>query len=260
MKCLAVIPARYGSTRLPGKVLLPLAGKPIIQHVWERARECRLIDDILVATDDSRIMTAVHAFGGRAVMTSSEHQSGTDRIAEAVNASDHPIIVNLQGDEPLIAPETIEAAISPLLDDPAINMGTACTPVHNVDELFNTNCVKVILDAEGNAIYFSRFPIPFHRLPGTTYDTFREAVANDPLLLKHFYKHVGIYVYQRDFLDIFVNLPESYLERIEKLEQLRVLEHGYKIRVAEVRQEILGVDTEEDYLQLKRRMEVTGKV
>ncbi len=259
MKCLAVIPARYGSTRLPGKVLLPLAGKPIIQHVWERARECHLIDDILVATDDSRIMTAVQAFGGRAVMTSSDHQSGTDRIAEAVSTSDHQIIVNLQGDEPLIAPETIEAAISPLIDDPAINMGTACTPVHNVDELFNTNCVKVILDAEGNAIYFSRFPIPFHRLPGTTYDTFREAVANDPLLLKHFYKHVGIYVYRRDFLDIFVNLPESYLERIEKLEQLRVLEHGYKIRVAEVRQEILGVDTEEDYLQLKRRMEVTGE-
>ncbi len=251
-QCLAVIPARYASTRLPGKVLLPLQGKPIIQHVWERVRACPLVGDIVVATDDESVCEAVRGFGGLAVMTSPDHRSGTDRVAEV--AAGHPaeVVVNVQGDEPMIAVETIRETVAPLLEDDAISMATACVGFKNADDLFDPNCVKVILDAEGYAIYFSRLPIPFLRQPGLTYESFRDIVTCEPLLLKNFFKHLGIYAYQKDFLNIFVNLPESSLERMEKLEQLRAVEHGYRIRVVEVADDSVGVDTEADYQQLCR--------
>jgi 3-deoxy-manno-octulosonate cytidylyltransferase (CMP-KDO synthetase) len=254
-RCLAVIPARYDSSRLPGKVLLPLKGKPVLQHVWERVRACPLVEDIVVATDDERVCEAVHAFGGLAVMTSSAHRSGTDRVAEV--AAGHPagVVVNVQGDEPLISPQTITDTVAPLLSDEGINMTTACIGMKNIDDLFDPNCVKVILNVEGCAVYFSRLPIPFLRHPGLTYDTYRAHVTRDPLLLKNFYKHIGIYGYRKDFLNIFVNLPESSLERMEKLEQLRAVEHGYRIRVVEVSDDSIGVDTEADYRRLKVLLE-----
>ncbi|HOB53090.1 MAG TPA: 3-deoxy-manno-octulosonate cytidylyltransferase [Acidobacteriota bacterium] len=255
MNCTAVIPARYASQRLPGKLLLPLGGKPIIQHVWERARRCPVVDEVIVATDDARIVEAVAAFGGRAVMTSPDHTSGTDRIAEALAGIDTRIAVNVQGDEPLIDPATIAAAVAPLLEDRGVCMATACTAIRSADELFDPNCVKVILNADGDAIYFSRLPIPFIREPGLDYASYREHIDTHPLLLKNFYRHIGLYAYQTEFLKIFVNLPASSLERMEKLEQLRALEHGYAIRVVEVRDTALGVDTEADYQRIKAIVE-----
>lgn len=255
MDCVAVIPARYGSSRLPGKVLLPLAGKPLVQHVWERVKLCPEVDDVFIATDDERVQRAVEQFGGKAVLTSPAHRSGTDRIAEATANLSAGLIVNVQGDEPLISPQTIGAVIRAMRDDSSLNMATACTLFHNPDELFDTNQVKVILDTEGFAICFSRLPIPFHRVAGTGYENYREAILHDPLKLKHFFKHVGLYVYQRDFLKIFVNLPQSFLECTEQLEQLRVIEHGYRIKVVEVAEGGISVDTAADYETACRRLE-----
>jgi 3-deoxy-manno-octulosonate cytidylyltransferase (CMP-KDO synthetase) len=255
MNCTAVIPARYASQRLPGKLLLPLAGKPIIQHVWERAGSCPVVDEVIVATDDARIAEAVAAFGGRAVMTSPDHASGTDRIAEALAGLDTQIAVNVQGDEPLIDPATIAATVVPLLRDRSVCMATACTAFRSVDELFDPNCVKVILNTEGNAVYFSRLPIPFIREAGPDWTRFREHLDAHPLLLKNYYKHLGIYAYQTDFLKIFVNLPGSSLERLERLEQLRAIEHGYTIRVIEVPDDSVGVDTEADYRRVRTLLE-----
>jgi len=255
MKCAAIIPARYQSSRLPGKLLLPIAGKPIIQHVWERVRSCREIAEIWVATDDKRIQKVVESFGGKAVMTSPNHQSGTDRIAEVAANLDADIVVNVQGDEPMISSSTIAEVTRPFQSDEEITITTACTSVRGVDELFDTNCVKVILDVEGFAIYFSRLPIPFHRLPGTNHSNYYNCIEKNPLLIKHFYKHVGIYAFRKEFLQIFVNLPMSYLEQIEKLEQLRLIENGYRIKVLEVGRMERGVDTREDYEYLKKKME-----
>ena len=254
-QCLAVIPARYASTRLPGKVLLPLQGKPIIQHVWERVRACPVVGDIVVATDDERICDAVRGFGGLAVMTSPDHRSGTDRVAEV--AAGHPaeVVVNVQGDEPMIAVETIRETVAPLLADRGVCMATACTAIRSADELFDPNCVKVILNADGDAVYFSRLPIPFIREPGLDYARYREHIDTHPLLLKNFYRHIGLYAYQTEFLKIFVNLPASSLERMEKLEQLRAVERGYRIRVVEVADDTVGVDTEADYTHLRRLLE-----
>lgn len=255
MQCVAVIPARYASSRLPGKALLEIGGKTIIRHVWERVKSCPLVKEVLIATDDERIFQAAESFGAKAVMTSPRHRSGTDRIAEAIADFDAEIVVNVQGDEPLISPGTIAETIGPLLKDDRVYMSTACLAMKNLDELFDPNCVKIILDSEGFALYFSRLPMPFHRVPGVTYETYRTHLQENPLLLKHFFKHVGIYAYQKDFLKIFVNLPESYLERLEQLEQLRAVEHGYRIKVVEVSEESFGIDTMEDYLRLKARLE-----
>jgi 3-deoxy-manno-octulosonate cytidylyltransferase (CMP-KDO synthetase) len=227
----AIIPARFGSTRLPGKPLSDIHGKPMIQHVYERARRARRVDRVLVATDDARIADAVRAFGGEAVMTSPDHASGTDRLAEAARAVDAEIVVNVQGDEPMLDPSAIDAAVEALLADPGLAMATLSVPIEDADELESPDVVKVVVDAAGDALYFSRSPIPYARR------TPRERPR----------KHVGLYVYRRDALDRFASLPPSPLEEAEGLEQLRALHHGMRIRVvAREGESGVAVDTPED--------------
>jgi 3-deoxy-manno-octulosonate cytidylyltransferase (CMP-KDO synthetase) len=227
----AIIPARFGSTRLPGKPLSDIHGKPMIQHVYERARRARRVDRVLVATDDARIADAVREFGGEAVMTSPDHASGTDRLAEAARAVDAEIVVNVQGDEPMLDPSAIDAAVEALLADPGLAMATLSVPIEDADELLSPDVVKVVVDAAGDALYFSRSPIPYARR------TQRERPR----------KHVGLYVYRRDALHLFASLPPSPLEEAEGLEQLRALHHGMRIRVvAREGESGVAVDTPED--------------
>jgi 3-deoxy-manno-octulosonate cytidylyltransferase (CMP-KDO synthetase) len=231
-----IIPARYGSTRFPGKPLADLWGKPMIQHVWERAGRSRLADRVIVATDDERIASVARGFGAEVAMTRADHPSGTDRVAEVARALDSDIIANVQGDEPLIDPAVIDAAIAPLAEDSSIPMGTVCCPIEETAELANPNVVKVVLDRRGFALYFSRLPIPFVR--DRRADTTR-------------YRHLGLYVYRRDFLLSLAGLAPTPLEQAERLEQLRVLEHGHRIRVVIVDRASPGVDTPEDLERLK---------
>lgn len=212
-----MIPARYGSTRLPGKALEPILGKPMVQRVYERCLEASVLDLVCVATDDTRIVDAVEAFGGRAVMTSVDHVSGTDRLAEAVQSIEADVVVNIQGDQPFIDPRMIEEAVRPLLDDAGLPMATLMHPIADPADLQDPGVVKTVVDRHGNALYFSRSLIPYPR--------------NDaPHAV---YEHVGLYVYRRDFLVTLSELPPTLLEQVESLEQLRVLEHGYRIRVVE---------------------------
>jgi 3-deoxy-manno-octulosonate cytidylyltransferase (CMP-KDO synthetase) len=217
MTVLAILPARFGSTRFPGKPLTPIAGKPMIQHVWERTRLAKGVDAVVVATDDERIEHACNAFGADVEMTAIDHPTGTDRLAEVAARHEHDVIVNVQGDEPLIEPFVIDAAIEALLRDDRAAMSTV---VHrSLPEAFeDPNRVKVVVDSAGFALYFSRAPIPFRR----------QDTGILPL------QHVGLYVYRRDFLLEFIKLERSPAERAEELEQLRVLENGYRIRVAEI--------------------------
>jgi 3-deoxy-manno-octulosonate cytidylyltransferase (CMP-KDO synthetase) len=231
-----IIPARYGSTRFPGKPLAELWGKPIIQHVYERATRAQRCDRTVIATDDERIAAAARRFGAEVEMTRPEHASGTDRVAEVAAGLEAEIVVNVQGDEPLIDPAAIDAAVDPLLEDASIPMATLCVPLEEVADLANPNVVKVVMDADGFALYFSRLPIPFVRDHGG--DATR-------------YRHVGLYVYRREFLLELTELPPSPLEEAEKLEQLRVLEHGYRIRVVAVPSAAPGVDTPADLERLR---------
>ncbi len=238
---IAVIPARYGSTRFPGKALVPIEGRPMIQWVYERAKRSRLINRVVVATDDERIRRTVLAFGGEAVMTLSSHATGTDRIAEVATALSCDIVVNVQGDEPLIRPEMIDQAIAPLADDPSIPMGTLCRKIDDPREAFDPNVVKVVFDKNGFALYFSRAPIPWDRDRWAGKQSFTELTLDGTL-----YKHVGLYVFRRDFLLHYAGMPQTALERIEKLEQLRALEHGHRIKVVVTEHESFGVDIPED--------------
>ena len=231
-----VIPARYASSRFPGKALADIAGKPMIQWVYERARQARCLQRLLVATDDERIAEAIKHFGGEVVMTSPEHPSGTDRLAEAVRDLPCDVVVNVQGDEPLIDPRAIEQAVQPLLDDATIVMSTLATPITSEDVWHDPNVVKVVTDANGFALYFSRSSIPYHR-DGTP-----------PLNALH---HVGLYVYRKDFLLRFAALSPTPLEQLERLEQLRVLENGGKIKVVVTDYTAIGVDTAEDLEKVK---------
>lgn len=238
MRQVIIIPARYGSTRFPGKALIELWGKPLIQHVYERARACGL-KEIYVATDDKRIFDTVVNFGGKAVMTG-DHPSGTDRIAEATNIlgfDEEDLIINLQGDQPLFPADYLSPLIKPLLFNTEALMATLATPIYKKEDISNPNKVKVVLDKKGWALYFSRSPIPYHRPPG-----------REPLYLKH----IGVYVYRKKFLDEFVRLPQGELEQAERLEQLRALENGYKIAVSIVPRDIPEVDTPEDLEYIKK--------
>ena len=230
-----IIPARYGSTRLPGKALKLILGKPMVQRVYERAQLARGLGSVCVATDDERIARVVEGFGGRAVMTSPDHPSGTDRLAEATRGLDADIVVNIQGDQPFLDPVMIDEAVQPLLDDPALPMSTLMHPVHRPEDLQDPSVVKVVVDLAGNALYFSRSLIPYPR----------QAVAHTV------YEHVGLYVYRREFLQKLAQLPPTPLESIESLEQLRVLEHGFRLRVIETKCRDhafsgFSVDTEQD--------------
>lgn len=227
---LAIIPARYQSTRLPGKALLDINGRPMIEHVYRRAAAARSIDGIVVATDDERIAAAVEAFGGAAMMTSSAHPSATDRIAELARAVPCALVVNVQGDEPLLDASVIDVTVASLRADPGVEMATAARPVRE-HELISPHLVKVVTDLAGFALYFSRAPIPYGRDAGA---------------LARARGHIGLYVYRRDVLLRLAALAPTPLERIESLEQLRALEHGIRIKVMETTYESLGVDTAED--------------
>ena len=237
MKAIGVIPARWGSTRFEGKVLADLLGKPVIQHVWENARRASTLDDLIVATDEEKVKEEVERFGGKAVLTSKEHKTGTDRLREVVNPIDAKVVVNIQADEPLLHPSMIDDIVRPLLEDKGISMTTLKKKITDPEDLRNPNVVKVVTDKNGYALYFSRSPIPFPR--------FHDGVV--------FYKHIGIYGFTKEFLFTFTTLPVSALENIEGLEQLRVLENGYKIKVAETQFDTIGIDTPED---LERAKEV----
>lgn len=238
-----VIPARYASTRFPGKPLADLCGKPMIQWVYERSALCDSVDNVIVATDDNRIAEAVKGFGGNVAMTRADHATGTDRLAEVAEQLDDEIIVNVQGDEPLIDPAMIQAAVEPLLADSSIPMGTLKTPLTSVEEYRNPNVVKVVTDQRGFALYFSRSPIPFPRDFTEDLDSRWAELATA--------KHIGLYVYRRDFLLKYPSLPVTPLENQECLEQLRALEHGYRIMVAETNLVGQGVDTPEDLERVK---------
>jgi 3-deoxy-manno-octulosonate cytidylyltransferase (CMP-KDO synthetase) len=245
MSVVAIIPARYGSTRLPGKPLADIGGKPMIQHVYENASKARELDRVLVATDDRRIERVVQSFGGEVVMTSKRHASGSDRLAEVARKVKASWLVNVQGDLPFIRAETISRAVRPLRQNRAIPMGTVCTPIYNVSEWRNPNVVKVLLDRAGFALYFSRAPIPFVRNSGTDLGEDEMVMRRDTPRLWG-YRHLGLYVYRREFLLKFARLPQTALERIESLEQLRALQNGYRIYVAKVDERSIEVDTVAD--------------
>ncbi len=246
MKVNAIIPARYESTRLAGKPLLKIKDKTIIQMVYERTLSSSLLNDVVVATDDRRIFDHVISFGGKAVMTSSDHHSGTDRVAEVAKELDADVIVNVQGDEPLITNKVIDALIQPFHDNPDLQMSTVMARIMDRREIFNPNVVKVVCDSAGNAIYFSRSPIPFCKSREMTLEF---NVKNEEI--DHWFKHVGIYGYRREFLLEFTQMKEGMLEKIEGLEQLRALENGVRIHVEQTDYSGIGIDTNEDYLQLK---------
>jgi 3-deoxy-manno-octulosonate cytidylyltransferase (CMP-KDO synthetase) len=241
MKITAIIPARFASTRFEGKAIVDIMGKPMVQHVYERAKRASLISEVVVATDDERIAAAVRAFGGRVEMTSASHETGTDRLAEVASRSDADIIVNVQGDEPLIDPAMIDQAIRPLTADPSLPMGTLKSRITTLHDFLSPNVVKVVADQAGFALYFSRSPLPNFR--DRWNDLKDEAFTSGKLLC---YKHIGLYVYRREFLLHFASLTPTPLEQAEKLEQLRALENGHRIMVVETEHSSIGVDTPAD--------------
>ena len=243
-KVVAIIPARYHSNRFEGKPVATIAGKPMIQHVYERACSVKLLARIVVATDDTRIRDCVRSFGGKVVMTSPDHASGTDRLAEAatiLGISEQDVVVNIQGDQPLFPAEIVEQVARPLLDDPALPMSTLIYKIIRREEINDPNHVKTVFDHNYNALYFSRSPIPFQRDPGGGMPTY--------------YKHLGFYGYRKGFLLTFVSLPEGEWERFEKLEQLRALEYGYQIRVVLTEHDSIEVDTPEDLKRVAQLLE-----
>ncbi|PYR80656.1 MAG: 3-deoxy-manno-octulosonate cytidylyltransferase [Acidobacteria bacterium] len=233
----AIIPARFHSTRLPGKALADIGGRPMIEHVYRRAAAAASIDRVIVATDDERIARAVRGFGGDARMTSAAHQSGTDRLAEVARALDCDVVVNVQGDEPLIEPAMIDEAVAPFARDAALLVTTLRRRISSDADLHNPNVTKVVVDRDDYALYFSRAPIPYTR-PGQP-----EASA---------WRHVGLYAYRRTCLLQLAALPQTALERAEALEQLRALEHGIRIKAIETAYDSIGVDTPEDLERVRR--------
>jgi 3-deoxy-manno-octulosonate cytidylyltransferase (CMP-KDO synthetase) len=249
MKITAIIPARYASVRFEGKALADILGKPMVQHVYERTAMASLVSEVIVATDDERIAVAVSAFGGRAEITDKGHETGTDRLAEVAARLDSDLIVNVQGDEPLIEPDMIDEAIRPLVDDPSIEMGTLKSQINTLHDFLSPNVVKVVTDKMGFALYFSRSPLPNYR---DKWNDLKDEKFSAGVILS--YKHVGLYVYRREFLIQYSKMPPTPLELAEKLEQLRVLENGYRIRVVETEHETIGVDTPGDLEKVVERL------
>lgn len=257
---IAIIPARYASTRLPGKMLLDICGKPLILHTLGQASKAVNVSRVIVATDDVRVFDVVDAAGGEAVMTSPDHQSGSDRLAEvAETLPEGSIIVNVQGDEPVISPGTIDAAVEALISDPAADMATTCEAITSLSELLNGNNVKVVVGDAGYALYFSRSPMPWPREAAQRYGGDpNHAIDAEPELLANFRRHTGLYVYRREYLLKFTKLPLTRLEKFEMLEQLRALENGAKIRVVDVAESSIGVDTQEDLERVRAIIEKNG--
>jgi 3-deoxy-manno-octulosonate cytidylyltransferase (CMP-KDO synthetase) len=257
----AIIPARYASTRLPGKPLLEIAGRPMILWVMERALSARNVARAIAATDDRRILETVRAAGFEAVMTRNDHASGSDRLAEvAATLDDTDVIVNVQCDEPLISPLTIELAVGELLSDARLSMVTSCEVISEAADVLSPDVVKVVMDGNGAALYFSRSPIPYPRDAVREHGTLEAALENDPSLVSRFRKHTGFYAYRRRFLLEYSAWPQSALERAESLEQLRVLERGVMIKVIEAHTPSVSVDTLEDLERVRAIMkaEVRG--
>lgn len=249
MKIIGVIPARYGATRFPGKPLAKIGDKPMIQHVYERAKKAKRIDRVLVATDDRRIVDAVEGFGGEAVMTAPDAPSGTDRIIEAVGHLDYDIVVNIQGDEPFVDPEGIDDCISVLVEDPLVSVSTMAVRIDDANELIDPNVVKVVNDFGHHALYFSRSVIPFPRgFERPDGDVDMEKAVKETVFLKH----IGLYAYRKDALMRFASLPPSPLEMLEKLEQLRILQSGGRIRIIEVSTKNVSVDTPDDLIEAQK--------
>jgi 3-deoxy-manno-octulosonate cytidylyltransferase (CMP-KDO synthetase) len=238
---LAVIPARYASSRFPGKALALIAGKAMIQHVVERVRRAQTVSRVVVATDDDRIRKAVEEFGGEAILTRHDHRSGTDRVAEVATHVPAEIYVNVQGDEPLLDPAAVDAVVSAMNDDDAIQIATPCVAISQPNEIMDPNVAKVVLDFEGNALYFSRAPIPWVRDTGET------------VAARHL-KHIGLYAIRRDALMEYPTLPPGELEHLEQLEQLRWLENGFGIRVVETDYDAVSVDVPADIERVERRL------
>ena len=234
MKTVGVIPARFDSTRFPGKVLADLWGKPIIQHVYERAKKATSLDKLIVATDDQRILKVVKNFGGEVVLTSKKPHTGTDRVWEAVKNIPVAVVVNIQGDNPLLHSSMIDAIASVLLKDSRLVMATLKKKITDEEDFSNLNVVKVVTNKEGFALYFSRSPIPYQK------DS------------SYFFKHIGLYAYRKEFLSIFTKLPPSTLEKLEDLEQLRALDYNYQIKVIETEYDTVEVDTPEDLERIKK--------
>jgi 3-deoxy-manno-octulosonate cytidylyltransferase (CMP-KDO synthetase) len=242
-KAIAIIPARWASTRFPGKPLALIKKKPMIQWVVEQAQKASRISEVIVATDDSRIFDAVTGFGGKAVMTSQDHVTGSDRIAEVASGLKCDIVVNVQGDEPLIPPENIDQVIGCLDRNPALNVATLMMAVHELDEVTDSNVVKVVADQTGRALYFSRSAIPFHR------DEWKNGL---PSKMNGVFKHIGLYAYTRSFLLELSRMSPTPIEQLEKLEQLRILEHGYPIQVEITDKVSMGVDRIEDLEKVEK--------
>ncbi len=236
MKVMGVIPARFASTRFPGKVLADLRGKPIIQHVYERAKKAVSLDKLIVATDDQRILKAVENFGGEAALTSKRPHTGTDRVWEAVENIKVEVVVNIQGDNPLLHPSMIDAIASAILSDSRLVMTTLKKKITDREDFSNPNVVKVVTNKEGFALYFSRSPIPYQKTPS------------------YFFKHIGLYAYRKEFLSIFTKLPPSSLEKLEGLEQLRALDYNYQIKTIETEYDTIEVDTPEDLEKIKKEI------
>jgi 3-deoxy-manno-octulosonate cytidylyltransferase (CMP-KDO synthetase) len=244
MDVIGVIPARYSSTRFEGKVLAELCGKPMLQHVWERAKKALLLDDLIIACDDERVAEAAKAFGAKAVFTAKEHACGSDRVIQVINPLEVKVVVNIQADEPLVHPTMIDSIARALLEDATLSMATLMKRIEDEAEAVDPNVVKVVADKDNFALYFSRAAIPFRPF---------NSEVKQPL----YYKHIGLYGYTKDFLFTFRNLPVSRLERTECLEQLRVLEAGFRIKLIETRYDTVGVDTPED---LERVRQICAKL
>jgi 3-deoxy-manno-octulosonate cytidylyltransferase (CMP-KDO synthetase) len=280
MTAIVIIPARYDSTRFPGKPLYPLKGMPVIQHVYKNSKLSRLAKDVIIATDNEKIYEAVIDFGGKAVMTDKKHPSGTDRIAEVASSMDYDIIVNVQADEPLIRPEMIDEVIT-ILEDNRASIGTMTKRIEDPEEIADPNIVKVVFDKEGFALYFSRAPIPFNRDDWKSLSEIRNYHPGSPRRLlgdppeagirlsadelpevtkletQNYYKHIGIYSYRREVLISLANMVPTELEKTEKLEQLRALENGMKIKVKETFYETYGVDTHEDIKRIEKCLSIS---
>lgn len=245
MKCVGIIPARWASTRLEGKVLAKIAGKPMIQHVWERARKSEYLDEVFIACDATHVLKHCQEFGAKAILTAADHPSGTTRVCEAVENIDCEVVINIQGDEPLIDPAAINALAHVLLGDKNLHMGSVFTRLESPQAYMNPNVVKVVLTHDQFALYFSRSPIPNNR----------DGVDFDQLKV---YKHLGLYGYRKEFLQKIPQLPQSVLEQTERLEQLRVLEAGFKIKMVQVKSDSIGVDTAEDLQTVEERLTADG--
>ncbi len=270
MKALGVIPARLGSTRLSEKILRVIAGKPMIQHVWERARQAKKLEDVIVATDDARIQQCVEGFGGKAFMTRKDHPNGTSRIAEVMGHFKQELVINIQGDQPLVDPKALDEMVGIFERSKNMDMLTLAVRMTDRESYENPNVVKVVCGEDGNALYFSRATIPFFQ--GKPNSPLQDSKVNraspgNPLRKENgsqgkqdgafsFLKHLGVYGYRRDFLLEFVNWKPGVLENIEKLEQLRVLERGRSIRVIETAYDFISVDTEEDLREVEKRLQV----